>query len=419
MKRSLPPIIMLALPKHDDAYTSTPYQLAKEFAKQREVWYVSHPYTWLDFLKNIRQKKAWKRFFACWTSGIVGENVSEHQLKILYLPLVLPINSFTPGMLYDILSNVNHHWVAKTIRKLLRLQNIEEYIFINSHDFYLGRIIKKLPKTRLNVYHCIDPIVKAYSARHGHYLEKEAAQTSDLVVATAPFLQRKMKQYHRKSYCVPNAANFELSNQAARADTEIHPSIASINGVKIGYIGNIERRINYAWLTEIFSRQKDWQLIMVGPCSSQFIPDSFFQMPNVHYVLPIPHVNLPHVLKGFDVTLIPFVKDAVSAQIYPLKLFEYMGSGKPVVTTDFNPEVLEAFQQDIKIGRSADELETAIEQALSETEAGAKVRRIEVARQNDWEARAKHFSTIINEHTRDNSHQKNIPSEPQSEATTA
>jgi len=404
MNLTKPPILLLALPKHDDAYTSTPYQLAKEFAKDREVWYLSHPFTWVDFLKNIRNKKIWKRCKANWSNRIITEPTSLNQLNLLYLPLILPINGLPPGKLYDFFSDINHYLVARTIQKLLRERKIKEYVLVNSHDFYLGRLIDWLPAPLLNIYHCIDPIIKTYSARHGNYLEKEAAQAADLVIATAPFLQQKMQGYNAKSYCVPNAANYNLSYQATLPVTKIHPSVEKIEGVKIGYIGNIERRIHYGWLTEIFSGRKDWQLVLVGPKDQQYIPETFMQLPNVHFISPVPHEQLPNVLKGFDVAIIPFKKDEVSAQIYPLKLFEYMGSGKPVVTTDFNPEVLQPFRDDIYLGTTVAELEAAIEDALSEEGNVCMQRRLQLAAQNDWVTRGKQFLELIDEHTYAHTH---------------
>ncbi|MEM6845087.1 MAG: glycosyltransferase [Bacteroidota bacterium] len=393
------PLIILALPKHDDSFTSTPYQLAKELAQDREVWYVSHPYTWIDFLRNIGKRKTWKRFWAGGPFGLITEETKQKRLHILYLPLVLPINAFPPGKLYNLLSTLNHYWVSTTLRRLIRQRQLTEYVFMNSHDFYLGRIHRWLPRPSLYIYHCIDPVIKAYSARHGHYLEKEAASEADIVVTTSPFLKQKMKQYNAQSFCVPNAANFALSYRTTLPETKPHSAVQKIAAPRIGYIGNIERRINYDWLTEIFTRRSDWQLVMVGPCDDQYIPESFIQLPNIHFVPPVPHRQLPSVLKVFDVAFIPFTKDDVSAQIYPLKLFEYMGSGKPVVTTDFNWEVIAPFQEDIYVATTVEELEMAIENALSECGEDSAQRRIEIASQNDWAARGQQLSELINEHT--------------------
>lgn len=397
------PIVVLGLPKHDDAFTSTPYQLAQEWAKERTVWYVSHPYTWLDYLRNRTNpviRRRWRATRALLTaSGIIAECDTTPGLRLLYLPLILPINGLPPGRFYRLLSKINHWMVAKAIRRMLRQEGIEHYVFINSHDFYFAHLPKLLPPPRRSVYHCIDPIIKSYSARHGHYLEAQAVQVADLVVTTSPFLKRKMETYHPNTHCVPNAANFSLSQQATLPETPIYPAVAKLPGPRIGYVGNIERRIAYDWLIEIFRSQPDWHLVMVGPCDHDFIPAEFSTLSNVHLLGPVPHPQLPEVLKGFDVALIPFQRDEVSAQIYPLKLFEYLGSGKPVVTTNFNEEVTAPLRPLVACGEDATSLREAIERTLQDNDPSRRQARLRVAAENDWSARAQQFINLLTDDT--------------------
>ena len=396
------PIVIFGLPKHDDAFTSTPYQLAQEWAKERTVWYVSHPYTWVDYWRNRSNpiaRRRWQATRALLARAAVVTANTTTELRVLYLPLVLPINGLPPGRLYRLLSKVNHWIVAKAIRRMLRQEGITDYVFINSHDFYFAHLPELLPPPRQSVYHCIDPIIKAYSARHGHYLEAQAAQAADLVVTTSPFLQRKMAAYHPRTHCVPNAANFLLSQRATWPETPIHPTVGALPGPRIGYVGNIERRIAYDWLIEIFRAQPDWQLVMVGPYDRDFVPAEFLTLPNVHLLGPVPHAQLPEVLKGFDVALIPFRKDEVSAQIYPLKLFEYLGSGKPVVTTNFNEEVIAPLRPLVACGEDMPSLRTAIQLALQDDDPSRKQARLRVAAENDWSARAQQFIHLLTDDT--------------------
>ena len=396
------PLVILALPKHDDTFTSTPYQLAVEWAKEQTVWYVSHPFTWTDFFKERRNpavRKRWRATVAAFTT--TDRYLAEHDtvtgLRVLYLPLVLPINALPPGRLYNWLSRINHRLVASAIRRMLRRESIQDYTFINSHDFYFANILSFLPRPTRSVYHCIDPIIKAYSARHGHYLEEAVARSADIVVTTSPYLKDKMDAYHPRVRCVPNAANFTLSHQATLSDTPVYPAVADIPRPRIGYVGNIERRIDYHWLTQVFTQHTQWQLVMIGPHDPTFVPSEFLALPNVHLLDPIPHHQLPQALKGFDVALVPFKKDEVSAQIYPLKLFEYLGSGKPVVTTDFNEDVVQPFRHLVHVGTTADELAQAIQDALNDTDPQRAQERIQTASHNDWTSRAQQFIDILND----------------------
>ena len=76
---------------------------------------------------------------------------------------------------------------------------------------------------------------------------------------------------------------------------------------------------------------------------------------------------MPAVLKGFDVAIIPFKKDEVSSAIFPLKLFEYMGSGRPVVSTDFNSDLKDFTGDTVPYCKDAAAFSAAIEIALNDT----------------------------------------------------
>src|SRR6185437_15452296 len=110
----------------------------------------------------------------------------------------------------------------------------------------------------------------------------------------------------------------------------------------VGYFGAIERRLDYDLLNQVTSTNKNISFVFSGPVSREFVPSWFYERSNIHMTGPIPYEEMPQILKGFDVAIIPFKKDEFSATIFPLKLFEYMGAGKPVIATDFNPD-LKAF----------------------------------------------------------------------------
>ncbi len=381
------PIVILALPKHDDNFTSTPYQLALKFAETRSVLYVSHPYSWIDFLRNPRDAKLRKRFMATRSGGNI--EMSEHpNLQILILPLVLSINWLPPGILYDWLCEFNHRIVINAINNATRRLGLTEYNFINSHDYFFAHVRKKLTSVRRYVYQCIDPIIKAYSARHGRKLEAEAARYADLVISTSPSLNERMLEYNPNSFLVPNAANFDLCNRAMDPETGTIPSIDRLEGLKFGYVGNIERRINYDLLIEIFGSVPEWQLVMIGPKDISYIPDEFLSLPNLTLLPPVSHEQVPEVLKSVDIAIIPFLCDEVSAQIYPLKMFEYLASGKPVITTNFNPEVIRSLGATVHIASDKIQFVAQVNEISMTEDANHQTERIEVARANDWSQRS-------------------------------
>src|SRR6202012_1361776 len=109
-----------------------------------------------------------------------------------------------------------------------------------------------------------------------------------------------------------------------------------------------------------------------------------YQFPNMYFKGPVPYDMMPAVLKGFDVAIIPFKKDEVSSHIFPLKLFEYLGSGRPVVSTDFNPDLKEFTGETVRYCKSTGEFSQALDLALMDTELQQE-KRLQVAADNTWE----------------------------------
>jgi glycosyltransferase involved in cell wall biosynthesis len=104
------------------------------------------------------------------------------------------------------------------------------------------------------------------------------------------------------------------------------------------------------------------------------------------------------MVKGFDIALIPFKKDDVSATIFPLKLFEYLGAGKPVVATNFNPDLHEFTQDTVTYCNNATAFSMAINEALLNDNEQRKQERLHIASQNTWEKRGNELSELIASH---------------------
>src|SRR5690606_27935749 len=104
---------------------------------------------------------------------------------------------------------------------------------------------------------------------------------------------------------------------------------------------------------------------------------------------------MPAVLKGFDVSIIPFKKDDVSATIFPLKLFEYLGAGKPVVCTDFNSDLNDHTGDTVIYCQNHLEFTKAIDVSLQQDLPELRNKRLLVASANTWDERLRELSALI------------------------
>ncbi len=385
-------IFFQSLPKHDGPYTSTPWQLAVQLAKSNKVFFLDHPYTFLDLLTGFFKAPIWKRLKAYWSRV----SFRKQDVEVILSPFVWPINFLPKGRLYEFFSKLNHRILSRRVNRYFRQNSIDSIIYVNSFNFYFPSLAKYLKASiSMNVYHCIDPMVKAFTIKHGLYLQDRAAQQADIIISTAPALQKNFaSKGYSKNYLVPNAANFELFNRAVK-EQAIHPKVAPIPGKIMGYLGNIERRMDYQLLLKVLERLPDWHLVLAGPVERQYIPVEIFNHKRIHFTGPVPHREAPSVVRRFDVAIIPFKCDEVSHGIFPLKLFEYMAAAKPVVSTNFNPDILQELSYTVHTADNDQQFADFVLLAYATDNKQKREKRIQIASQNTWEKRAQLFSNYI------------------------
>ncbi len=389
-------IIVLALPRWDGKYKSTSLQIARQLAKKNRVLYIDNPFTFVETVRNIRSpqiKRRWRKFLP-FSNGLTQIEIEGISLQNLTTPPVLPINALPEGIVYRFLAKINHRILGHRIQKAIKKLEFKNYIYINSFNFYYPDLDTYL-KPVLSIYHCVDGMVRRYTLRHGPHLEKRLLKKVDLVISTSKALQTEKAKINPNSYFIPNAADFDLCSKALDERTKTPWEFSGLKKPIIGYFGNIERRIDYQLLKKIFERRTDWTLAMVGPVEMQFLPDWFTNLKNVKLFGAQPYHRLPEFLKGFDVAIIPFKIDEVSHTIYPLKLFEYLGGGKPVVSTLFNPDLLMPLQRVVYLAQDADHFEHLIRKAYNENSEMLVKERINIARQNTWQSRGEAFARLV------------------------
>jgi glycosyltransferase involved in cell wall biosynthesis len=105
--------------------------------------------------------------------------------------------------------------------------------------------------------------------------------------------------------------------------------------------------------------------------------------------------TLPDLLRGVDVCLIPYVQDEITRYRSPLKLYEYLATGKPIVSTP-QPEI-DAFNGLVRIASTADFVDT-IEDVLQTDSAHDRLGRLEEAKKHSWDVRVDTVTNILGRH---------------------
>lgn len=304
---------------------------------------------------------------------------------------------------------LNQEWLSRQLKVVinslgLRQDRLIAWIYDPFQEEYLG-----LLSERLLVYECYDE----YSAWAGMPFfrtesdlvarERRILSRVDVVLVVSEALYQKKCQFNKNVYIVPNAADVRHFGLARDEATTIPEDVISINHPIIGLVGDITGRIDLGLLAELADTHSEWSVVVVGgltdslsggPADRKTIA-RLRRLPNVLLLGARPYKTLPGYLKAFDVCLIPYTPaHPFNIHCSPLKLYEYLATGKPIVSTDL-PGV-RAFREVIRIANNYQEFEEGVVAAFKEDKRLVE-KRLALARENSWEKRAQTILKIIDQ----------------------
>ena len=119
-------------------------------------------------------------------------------------------------------------------------------------------------------------------------------------------------------------------------------------------------------------------------------------LPNCHFLGLKPNEQLPAYLAHCDVCLNLFDNSDLSRDVSPLKFFEYLATGKAIVSTPMPLQILQ-YRDDIHIADGKDAFLAACEAALADTDPARIARRIELGRACSWDSRVAQMEQVLRE----------------------
>jgi teichuronic acid biosynthesis glycosyltransferase TuaH len=396
-------IIIFSLSRWDAPYSSPSFSLAKEFAKNNNVFYIDHPFSIKDFLLKYRTPAIESRKEALlWGKNIYQKSDKFPERLTMVTPrLTLPINFLPKGFLYSALAKVNDAIVFNALRQVIRDFNITRFIFFNAFDPYFCRDFPPDIRPIKKVYQSMDDLTEVpYTAKHGERLEEDIIRKFDVTLTTSQELRRMKLAFSNEVYFHPNAADFSTFQKALSEDCPRPDELIPAQGKKvIGYTGNIESRVDYELLKAVIDRHPDKVIAMIGPLTTdEHKTIGLSEYPNVILTGAKKIEELPLYLQYVDCAIIPFKKNKLTRSIYPLKINEYLAAGRPVVATNFSEDIA-GFGDVIYLAEDNEEFVSLIDRALREDGPDKIHARTRVANRNTWTARVETFWEILEKHS--------------------
>lgn len=364
-----------------NASWSTPQQLMSRIAPGRRVLYVDQPRSFLYGLKPRDPQGA-----GAWSGPRLQEvrpNLWVYHPPAVFLPLGgLPFPLARAALLQ------NGRWLARGVRAAAARLGFRDPVLWDFSLLHAGAV-PHVPHA-LHVYDIADDWVNYIRKPAGRALvawaEGRLCRMADLVLPSTENLQKKWLPCNPNSHVVPHAADYAHFSAAAAPETPVPDDIAGLPRPVIGSVGVIDPdRFDVELIEHLSATRPGWSIALVGPPRADMDLGRIRKLPNVYLTGNRPIADLPKYLKGMDVVLVPYRVNEATRNIYPLKLQEYLATGKPVVSCAM-PSIL-PFEGPVRIARSHAEFVVQIEAALAEDDPGARDARQRIARENSWEQR--------------------------------
>ncbi len=369
------------------------HQIMSRLAARNKVLFVEpRPYlrgVWRDWREG---RISWADFGTPLVTQVRGN------LWVYHPPAYAPISGRFP-------LNTLFRWLRETQMKntMWRLGFRSPILWLYRPN--MGDLVGRFGE-KLVIYHIVDEYA-AYEAEFTTiYSESRRAsversehallQAADLVIVTSASLLERKRAYNANMHWVPNGVDYEAFASESLRNAEPPADLAGLPKPIIGYIGAVNEKLDYDLLRRVAETCASGSLILVGPVDLRldFTGLHKLELPNVHLLGAKPVSEVPRYVHACQVCLMPYKLNEWTAHINPLKLYEYLAAGKPVVSTAI-PAVRGFSPGLIYIAENEQAFCQQVCEALAECDAALIRRRQEFASHNTWGDRVERISELI------------------------
>jgi glycosyltransferase involved in cell wall biosynthesis len=379
-------IVCVGFADWDTELWTNQHHLLSRLARENRVLFVESLGLRRPQLAGRDLARIWRRL----RRGLAGPRASDG-LHVLS-PLVLPLHRSR------VARALNARLLPALVRRAARRLGMREPIlwaYVPQAEVLVDAL-----KPSLIVYHCVDDIAAQERIDTASFRAAETrfAARADLVLASAPALAARLRRISDNVLDAPNVADTELFSRALAPSppAPLDPAMAALPAPRIVFTGAIVSiKLDMPLLVALARLRPAWSFALVGPVGPgdpRTDVSALAAEPNIHLLGRRAYDELPEVLRAADAGLIPYARNELTESIFPMKVYEYLAAGLPVIAT---PLPALAGVAGVLTAQDAQGIAGLLDRALADDSPERRAERSRDAASHSWDRRLQEIAAAI------------------------
>lgn len=325
--------------------------------------------------------RIWRRLWSGLRSNFIAPREREKNVWVLS-PLMFPAKHHWP-----VVRRFNQALLNWSVVRFARKQGYVDTVVWTYHPFML-KAVENLPHGPM-VYHCVDDLaaIPGVDVPAFNRAQQQLLGLSEAVFTTAVALREQCLPFNPNTHYFANVVDAQHFGRALEAGP-LPRDLAAIPVPRLVYHGVLsDFKVNFPLILAAARSRPDWQWIFIGEEREGQRSEMVLQLkelPNVHFLGYRSYEELPAYLRGMSVGLLPTLLNDYTRSMFPMKFFEYLAAGLPVVSTplDFTKDQSEG----LEVGGTPEDFVAAIKRQLQRGKLTPE-QSLAYVGDNTWDAR--------------------------------